>query len=95
MVFDLFYHPMREIAKGEDVELRTPELEIGFYQGNGLLLEEAVKEQVLLALPMKNVCRPDCAGLCPQCGQNRNLADCGCRPPLAELHWAPLENFKK
>ncbi len=93
--FDLFYRPMRTIAKNEEVEIAKDELDIGFYQGNGLLLEDAVKEQVLLTLPMKNVCRPDCAGLCPQCGQNRNFGDCGCRPPAKDLRWAPLEKLNR
>ncbi len=91
--FDLFYRPIQTIAKSEEVEMKPDDLEIGFYQGDGLLLEDAVKEQILLALPMKNVCRPDCAGLCPRCGKNRNLGDCGCRSPHGELRWAPLEKL--
>lgn len=95
MDFDLFYRPIQSIAKNEDVEIGKDDLDIGFYHGNGLLLEDAIKEQVLLNLPMKNVCRPDCAGLCPQCGQNRNLQDCGCRPPVEDLRWSPLEKLNK
>ena len=94
MDFDLFYSPMQTIAKSEDVEMTPDDLGIGFYEGDGLLLEDAIQEQVLLALPMKNVCRPDCAGLCPQCGQNRNLAECGCRLPVKYLRWTPLEKLK-
>jgi uncharacterized protein len=93
--FDLFYRPMLTIAEGEDIEIRPAELDVGFYEGDGLLLEDALKEQVLLALPIKNICRPDCAGLCPECGQNLNQAKCGCRPPLRDLRWAPLEKFQK
>jgi uncharacterized protein len=93
--FDLFYRPAAEIAKNEEIEIRDDDLDIGFYEGNGLKLEDALKEQVLLALPMKHICRADCAGLCPQCGQNRNLADCGCRSENADVRWAPLSNLKK
>lgn len=92
--FDLFYQPMKAIAANEDVEIRPADLEIGFYEGNGLLLEDVLKEQVLLALPVKNVCRPDCAGLCPECGQNLNQAKCDCRPSMKDLRWAQLEKFK-
>ena len=74
----------------ESVEIRDDDLNVGFYEGNGLLLEDAVKEQVLLTLPMKNVCRPDCAGLCPQCGQNCNLGDCTCDKAAADPRWAAL-----
>ena len=93
MDFDLFYRPIQTIAKSEEADMTADDLEVGFYHGDGLLLEDAVKEQILLALPMKNVCRPDCAGLCPQCGQNRNLRDCRCRAAEGDLRWAPLEKL--
>jgi uncharacterized protein len=70
------------------------ELEVGFYQGNGLQLEDALKEQIMLALPMRGLCRPDCRGLCPQCGQNRNLVECGCPEEAGDSRWAPLAGLK-
>jgi uncharacterized protein len=93
--FDLFYRPVQTIAKEEEVEIGDAELEIGFYQGRGLLLEDALKEQILLALPMKSLCQPDCRGLCPQCGENRNLVTCGCSPAAGDSRWAPLAGLKK
>lgn len=93
--FDLFYRPMQTIAVSTEVEITDEDLDVGFYEGNGLLLEDAVKEQVLLTLPMKNVCRPDCAGLCPQCGQNRNLGECACDKRAADPRWAALGNIAK
>ena len=92
--YDLFYRPMKEIAKEEEIQIPTAELEIGFYQGNGLHLEDALKEQILLALPMRSLCRPDCRGLCPQCGQNRNLVKCGCPEETVDSRWAPLARLK-
>jgi len=44
-------------------------------------LDEAFRQYSLLAIPMKPLCQPDCAGLCSQCGANLNQGDCGC-PPL-------------
>lgn len=41
----------------------------------------AVRSHLLLALPMKVLCRPDCRGLCPQCGQDINDGPCACPPP--------------
>src|SRR5262245_1177523 len=70
--FDLFYRPMTFIAKEEEVEIDEGETEIGFYEGGGLELEEILKEQVLLSLPMQRVCSEDCKGICPVCGRNRN-----------------------
>jgi len=76
--FDLPYRPMEEIAREEEVEVEEDELEVGFFPGDGVNLADVVREQVLLSVPMKIVCRPDCRGLCPVCGVNRNDRECGC-----------------
>ncbi|MBI1956635.1 MAG: DUF177 domain-containing protein [Acidobacteria bacterium] len=94
MEFDLFYNPIATIARAEEAEIKTADLEVGFYHGDGLWLEDAAREQVLLSVPMKSICRSDCAGLCPQCGQNRNFVQCGCHPPLKDSRWAPLAKFQ-
>lgn len=46
--------------------------------GDKLDLSEAAMTDIVLELPSKILCRPDCKGLCPVCGGNRNLKDCGC-----------------
>jgi len=94
MDFDLFYRPVQTIAREEEVEIKGDDLDIGFFQGDGLLLEDALREQILLALPMKSICKPDCQGLCPQCGRNRNLGPCGCAPATPDARWTPLAGFK-
>ena len=76
--FDLPYRPMEEIALEEEVEVGEDELMVGFFPGDGVNLDDVVREQVLLSVPMKMVCRPDCQGLCPVCGANRNVKQCGC-----------------
>jgi uncharacterized protein len=46
---------------------------------NGFLhLDKALSEQVQLAMPIQTLCRPDCRGLCSQCGQNWNEGTCDC-----------------
>ena len=50
------------------------EAEIGFYEGGGMELEDILREQVLLVLPMQRVCSEGCKGICPVCGRNRNEA---------------------
>ena len=64
------YAGAAEGSSGEDYVLA--------HDGRVLDLTEAVREQVLLALPMVLLCRPDCAGICPRCGTNRNAANCSC-----------------
>lgn len=69
---------------------REEEDGINFFSGNNIDLTAAIRENLLAALPMKATCRQDCRGLCPRCGQNLNLAECGCQrqeidPRLAGL----------
>jgi uncharacterized protein len=60
------------------------------FQGELLDLEPMVREAVLLELPLAPLCRPDCAGLCPECGANRNLGDCGHHAVASDPRWAAL-----
>jgi len=76
--FDLFYRPLATIAVEEEIKIPEDELEVGFYPESGIPLDDVVTEQVILAVPMKVVCQPDCLGLCPTCRVNRNLEKCQC-----------------
>src|SRR6202789_4679696 len=60
--FDLFYSPLPKGEKPEEAQLKEGDAEIGFFQGEGLFLADVLREQVLLALPMKVICRSDCRG---------------------------------
>ena len=82
--FDLLYRPL-----GTDAEA-----EIGYYQGEGLLLEDALREQVLLALPLKTICREDCKGLCPHCGKNLNEIQCSCAEQFEDPRWSALKEIR-
>jgi len=91
--FDLFYEPARSGPEGQEVALDAGESEVDFYQGEGLELENVLREQILLALPMQRTCREDCKGICPVCGQNRNLAECGCQLKAPDDRWAALRDL--
>ena len=91
---DLYYRPMSHIARDEEVAISEAETEVGFYEGGGLELADVVREQVLMGLPMRAVCRDDCRGICPVCGANRNLESCGCRPEFSDPRWDALRNWK-
>lgn len=88
--FDLVYRPVETIAREEEIEISEDELEVGFYSRAGIELTDAVKEQVILALPVKLLCGPECRGLCPRCGVNLNLQSCHCEPPRNESPFARL-----
>jgi uncharacterized protein len=53
-------------------------------------LTEAMRQYALLAMPMKPLCRQDCAGLCPECGHNLNRGPCDCPGPTVDPRWAEL-----
>ena len=53
------------------------------------------REQCYLAIPMKPLCRPDCQGLCPQCGTNRNVATCTCENQWEDPRLAGLKSLLK
>jgi len=57
-------------------------------------LAEIVAEQILLAQPLKPICREGCAGLCQTCGVNRNRIKCGCRRDEVDPRLAPLLDIK-
>lgn len=91
--FDLVYMPAEE-GRGGEVEIDQGAIEVGFYEGSGLELNEVLREIVLLALPMQVVCSEACKGICPSCGENRNLRDCGCQPAPLDDRWNKLKTFR-
>jgi uncharacterized protein len=92
--FDLFYRPDSEIAREEEVEIDEGEAEIGFYEDGGIELEDILREQVLLALPMQRVCSDLCKGICPVCGKNRNETACDCKVETTNDRWGALRNLE-
>ena len=57
-------------------------------------LSEAVREELILAVPQFVECRADCRGLCPRCGADLNLGPCGCQPDV-DPRWAALTKLRK
>ena len=88
--FDLIFRPADADAESGERAITVDETEIGYYEESGLLLEDVVREQVLLSLPNRTLCTPDCKGLCPSCGQNLNSASCNCDKAPADPRWNAL-----
>jgi len=83
--FDLRYLPEGTAATDadtEDGELADEDTSAAYYRDDEIDLGDLMREQFYLALPMKPLCRPDCKGLCPQCGTNLNTDICQC-----EMQW--------
>lgn len=96
---DLFfreeYIPVEDSGKGSEQELTNRDLDLSYYANDELDITELVKEQILLAVPMKPLCREDCPGLCTFCGKDLNSGPCGCRKEAIDERLAPLAKFKE
>jgi uncharacterized protein len=57
-------------------------------------LFEVMRQDILLALPACPLCKPDCAGLCSQCGQNLNEGSCTCEQTLGDPRWEVLRTLR-
>ena len=95
--FDLFFRERDEAMFDEDeeVELDEKDTRTGFFTGTKLAIGDILREQVLLALPMKALCTVDCKGLCPTCGTNLNSSSCGCPKEEFSPHIDSLLEFKR
>lgn len=65
------------------------------FQGDQISLDDTLRQEVLLALPLKPLCSDACKGLCPQCGQNLNEAECSCQPTTHDPRFSALEDLKR
>ena len=91
--FDLLFRPEEADAEAGERAITEDETEIGYYGKSGLQLEDVVREQVLLTLPGRTLCKEDCKGLCAQCGHNLNDGACGCHSTMRDPRWSALEGL--
>jgi uncharacterized protein len=93
--FDLRYLPVSEVSSDGEREVGDEDLETSYYENDAIDLNELLREQFYLALPMKPLCRDDCRGLCAQCGTNLNTGSCDCAPVWEDPRLAPLKQLGK
>ena len=93
--FKLEYWPDAEVdVQNEELALNYEDLDVGFYRDDKLDLSNVIGEQILLAIPMKTVCREDCEGLCGQCGVDLNRGDCRCERSYLDPRLTALKKLK-
>ena len=93
--FDLRYLPAAEMSADDEREVQEEDLETSYYRDDQIDLNELLREQFYLALPMKPLCREDCKGLCAQCGTNLNTGTCACAARWEDPRLAPLKGLIK
>ena len=58
-------------------------------------LDEIIRQYTVLNTPMKQLCQPDCSGICPSCGRNLNTGECECSQRHYDKRWGKLANLGK
>ena len=93
MTIEEEYFPVIDVNTGSTLSL--PDEPGGFTidEHHILDLTEAIRQYALLAIPMKPLCRENCAGICSRCGRNLNLGDCACPTGEVDPRWAKLNEL--
>ena len=92
--FVLEYITGSEYESSDVAELTEAEMSVSVFDGKAIDVDEIVKEQILLAVPTRMLCREDCKGICPECGIDRNTGECSCVADDIDPHWAALKDLK-
>lgn len=82
-------------AETQEKQLDADEAGLIYFRGEEIDLTEGIQEQVILAFPLRPVCREDCRGLCPRCGADLNQGGCPCPPPAADGPFAALGRLNR
>jgi uncharacterized protein len=78
-----------------DLEYNIPDLDTIFVEEPVVDLDDVLRQQLYLALPMKNICMELCRGICSRCGTDLNHAECGCADKSKDSPFAILAKLKK
>ncbi|MDA1349599.1 MAG: DUF177 domain-containing protein [Chloroflexi bacterium] len=85
------YLPTADIVTGAVFRLSEEESESFYIDSHHTLdLRDAIRQYAVMSVPMKPICRADCAGICPTCGANRNEMACECGEAASDNRWGPL-----
>lgn len=89
------FDPAEKLAEEGEHELKHGDLDLDYYKNDEIDVAALVKEQVLLALPMKPVCSKECRGICPICGTDLNEGSCRCKTVKIDPRLTPLEKLRE
>ncbi len=78
----------------EEIELEKDDMSVVFISADEIELEDIIRAEIYLAVPMKVLCKEDCAGLCPVCGKNLNMGKCNCKKDIGHPAFLKLKEFK-
>ena len=78
----------------DEIELLEDDISVDFITGDEICLDDIVREQIYLSLPIKCLCKEDCSGLCPTCGSNLNIQKCECQEKKGHPGFSILKDMK-
>jgi uncharacterized protein len=91
--FDVKYISTDDYRATETVELQEEDLSVAVFEDARIDIDELVREQLLLALPTRALCKEECQGLCPVCGANKNSGQCACETREIDPRWSGLKDL--
>ena len=83
---------VREFIYGEPPE---EDSEAYTYAGKTVDMEQIIKDNIILNLPVRQICSDDCIGLCSECGTNLNIASCDCKKESSDPRLEVLNKLKQ
>lgn len=89
------YVQMPEAGTGIEHELTSEELDVNFYSNDEINIDDFIREQLVLSLPVKPLCSPDCQGICPKCGKDLNEGLCNCKEKYVDPRLISLKELKE
>jgi len=92
--FHLEYLPASGDVSSGELALSPEAMDLNYYEGDEIDLDREMIGQCSLAIPMHALCRKDCRGLCPHCGEDLNKVNCQCHFEPTDMRWAALKHFK-
>lgn len=90
--FPIHFDKILDFSESEENEEDNLD-EVSFVEGSELDVDILVYDELVMAMPMKVLCKLDCKGLCPVCGANRNAENCGCDTKVPDPRMAAIRDI--
>ncbi|HEX6730698.1 MAG TPA: DUF177 domain-containing protein [Pyrinomonadaceae bacterium] len=92
--FSVDYITGEDYESSQVAELTADDLDVSVFDGETIDVDELVKEQLLLSVPDRTLCREDCKGICSSCGADLNAGACNCKQIEIDPRWEALKKLK-
>src|SRR5687768_4837966 len=92
--FSVDYITGKDYESSQAAELTAEDLDVSVFDGEAIDVDELVKEQILLSIPDRALCREDCKGICSTCGADMNAGACNCEQIEIDPRWEALKKLK-